>query len=118
VIKIEYFNNAITVYYHSGLNNDAKNNYEICARVEGITLPKKGHFGVSAATGGLADDHDVLSFLSYSLVDSRNQVCCFRKFCYFILKFHSGIFSQILHHQLMNKKNMMLNTSNFLKTWN
>lgn len=28
-------------------------------RAENVYLPPNGHFGVSAATGGLADDHDV-----------------------------------------------------------
>lgn len=68
-IKLEYYKRILTVYYHGGLNNDLSN-YEICARVENIDLPKNGHFGVSAATGGLADDHDVLAFLTHSLIDN------------------------------------------------
>ena len=32
----------------------------MCIRAENVILPKNGFFGVSAATGGLADDHDVL----------------------------------------------------------
>lgn len=68
-IKVEYYKRVLTVYYHGGLSNDLSN-YEICARVENIDLPKNGHFGVSAATGGLADDHDVVAFLTHSLIDS------------------------------------------------
>lgn len=41
--------------------------YEMCLRAENVFLPKNGHFGVSAATGGLADDHDVFHFLTTSL---------------------------------------------------
>lgn len=41
--------------------------YEMCLRAEGVILPKNGYFGVSAATGGLADDHDVFHFLTTSL---------------------------------------------------
>lgn len=41
--------------------------YEMCLRAENVVLPKGGYFGVSAATGGLADDHDVLHFLTSSL---------------------------------------------------
>lgn len=41
--------------------------YELCLRAEGVVLPKHGYFGVSAATGGLADDHDVYHFLTTSL---------------------------------------------------
>ena len=36
-------------------------------RVENVVLPKSGYFGISAATGGLADDHDVVKFSVYSL---------------------------------------------------
>lgn len=67
-IKLEYYKRTLTVYYHAGLSNDLSS-YEICTRVENLDLPKNGHFGVSAATGGLADDHDVLSFITHSLVD-------------------------------------------------
>lgn len=31
-----------------------KNDYEFCAKVENMIVPAQGHFGVSAATGGLA----------------------------------------------------------------
>lgn len=41
--------------------------YEVCLRAENVHLPKFGYFGVSAATGGLADDHDVYHFLTTSL---------------------------------------------------
>lgn len=46
-------------------NNDK--DFEMCFRVENVFLPKNGHFGLSAATGGLADDHDVIHFLTSSL---------------------------------------------------
>lgn len=39
----------------------------MCLRSEGVVLPKNGYFGLSAATGGLADDHDVFHFLTTSL---------------------------------------------------
>jgi mannose-binding lectin 1 len=67
-IKLEYYKRTLTVYYHGGLNNDLSS-FEICARVENIDLPKNGHFGISAETGGLADDHDTLSFVTHSLID-------------------------------------------------
>ncbi|KAK6042064.1 hypothetical protein COOONC_20431, partial [Cooperia oncophora] len=35
---------------------------------ENVYLPRNGHFGISAATGGLADDHDVLDFSVASLI--------------------------------------------------
>jgi len=30
-------------------------------------IPDEGYFGISAATGGLSDDHDVMSFIVHSL---------------------------------------------------
>ncbi|XP_069942817.1 protein ERGIC-53 isoform X1 [Cherax quadricarinatus] len=51
---------------HSGMTNNDKD-YEICMRAENVFLPATGYFGVSAATGGLADDHDVLKFIVSSM---------------------------------------------------
>jgi mannose-binding lectin 1 len=72
-VKVEYYKRVLTVYYHGGLNTDLSS-YEICARVENVDLPKLGHFGVSAATGGLADDHDVVSFTTHTLIDKTVPV--------------------------------------------
>jgi len=63
--KIEYFNKALTLSIHNGLTSNA--DYELCLRAENVLLPKNGYFGVSAATGALADDHDVFAFLTTSL---------------------------------------------------
>ncbi|KAF5269769.1 hypothetical protein FQA39_LY08550 [Lamprigera yunnana] len=38
-----------------------------CLRIENVVLPKDGYFAVSAATGDLSDDHDVLHILTSSL---------------------------------------------------
>uniref|UniRef100_A0A1B6D2N9 L-type lectin-like domain-containing protein n=1 Tax=Clastoptera arizonana TaxID=38151 RepID=A0A1B6D2N9_9HEMI len=64
--KIEYYQNTLTVLFHNGMTN-SDSDYDICIRAENVYLPPFGHFGVSAATGGLADDHDVLSFITHSL---------------------------------------------------
>ncbi|XP_051170674.1 protein ERGIC-53 [Leptopilina boulardi] len=64
--KIEYYKNTLTVLFHNGMTNNEQD-YEICFRQENIFLPQFGYFGVSAATGGLADDHDVFHFLTTSL---------------------------------------------------
>lgn len=75
--RIEYYQNVLTVLFHSGMTNN-NDDYELCIRAENVVLPKNGYFGVSAATGGLADDHDVFHFLTSSLkpaseVVSQNQ---------------------------------------------
>jgi len=64
--KIEYYQNVLTVHFHSGMSNNERD-FELCIRKEGVYLPKNGFFGISAATGGLADDHDVLKFSTSSL---------------------------------------------------
>jgi lectin, mannose-binding 1 len=70
---MEYYKRALTVYYHQGLNNDLTD-YEICTRIENLDLPLNGHFGVSGATGGLADDQDVIAFNTFALIDHTVQV--------------------------------------------
>ncbi|KAF4528690.1 hypothetical protein B566_EDAN015502 [Ephemera danica] len=64
--KIEYYQNVLTVSFHNGMTNNEED-FEVCMRAENVLLPKAGYFGVTAATGGLADDHDVLSFLTTSI---------------------------------------------------
>ncbi|KAG4071663.1 hypothetical protein HA402_011817 [Bradysia odoriphaga] len=64
--RIEYYKNTLTVLFHNGMTNN-NDDYEMCLRAEGVILPKNGYFGISAATGGLADDHDVFHFLTTSL---------------------------------------------------
>lgn len=51
--------------FNNGLNSN-EDDFEMCFRVENVVLPKNGYFGVSAATGGLADDHDVIHLLTSS----------------------------------------------------
>jgi len=64
--KIEYYGNVLSLFFHNGMTNNPED-YELCFRSENAYLPKYGYFGVSAATGGLADDHDVIHFLTTSL---------------------------------------------------
>lgn len=64
--RIEYYQNVLTVLFHSGMTTNDQD-YEMCLRAENVVLPKSGYFGISAATGGLADDHDVFHFLTTSL---------------------------------------------------
>ncbi|XP_043933124.1 protein ERGIC-53-like [Protopterus annectens] len=64
--RITYYKKTLSVAVNPGLA-DTEYAYESCAVVNDMILPKVGYFGVSAATGSLADDHDVLSFLTFSL---------------------------------------------------
>jgi len=69
--KLEYYNNALTLLFHGGMTSNDQD-YEVCFRADNVYLPQSGYFGISAATGGLADDHDVLAFL-VSSVQSPEQ---------------------------------------------
>ncbi|KAJ2939350.1 hypothetical protein O0L34_g13446 [Tuta absoluta] len=70
--RIEYYSNTLTVFFHNGMSNNEQD-YELCFRAENVILPKGGYFGLSAATGGLADDHDIIHFLTTSLHTQQQQ---------------------------------------------
>ncbi|XP_067871245.1 protein ERGIC-53-like [Heterodontus francisci] len=77
-VRIRYYQKTLQVYLNVGVT-DFDENYEFCTEVRNMNLPSSGYFGVSAATGGVADDHDVLSFLAFSLtepgtMDPSNQI--------------------------------------------
>ncbi|XP_056288874.1 protein ERGIC-53 [Pseudoliparis swirei] len=71
--KITYYKKTLTVMINNGFTPD-RDDYEFCTRVDGMVLPGVGFFGISAATGGLADDHDVLSFLLFTLTEPGQQL--------------------------------------------
>ncbi|MEE6457937.1 hypothetical protein FKM82_000110 [Ascaphus truei] len=70
--KITYYKKTLTVMINNGFTPD-KEDYEFCGKVDNMILPRQGFFGISAATGGLADDHDVLSFLTFQLTEPGQE---------------------------------------------
>ena len=42
--------------------------FKECFTVSGVRLPTGFYFGVSAATGDLSDNHDIISIKTYDLV--------------------------------------------------
>ncbi|KAM6392193.1 protein ERGIC-53 isoform 2-T2 [Rhynochetos jubatus] len=72
-LKITYYQQTLTVLINNGFTPD-RDDYEFCLRVTDIVLPSTGYFGISAATGGLADDHDVLSFLTFRLSEPGKEL--------------------------------------------
>ncbi|EDL95643.1 lectin, mannose-binding, 1 like [Rattus norvegicus] len=69
--RITYWRQRLRVSLSGGLTpNDPE---EVCVDVEPLLLAPGGFFGVSAATSTLADDHDVLSFLTFSLRDPGSE---------------------------------------------
>ncbi|KAL1781446.1 tyrosine-protein kinase CSK [Sigmodon hispidus] len=70
--RITYWRQRLRVSLSGGLTpNDPE---EVCVNVEPVLLAPGGFFGVSAATSFLADDHDVLSFLTFSLREPGPEV--------------------------------------------
>ncbi|KAM8961002.1 protein ERGIC-53 isoform 2-T2 [Pelodytes ibericus] len=70
--RITYYKKTLTVLINNGFTPN-KDDYEFCAKVDNMILPHQGFFGISAATGGLADDHDVLSFLTFQLTEPGKE---------------------------------------------
>ncbi|XP_077593501.1 protein ERGIC-53 [Stigmatopora nigra] len=66
--RVTYYKKTLTVMINNGFTPD-KDDFEFCTKVDNMIIPPEGFFGVSAATGGLADDHDVLSFLLFQLTE-------------------------------------------------
>ena len=64
---------SLQVWVHEGMSSVA-DDYELCLRTE-VTqqIPREGYFGVTAATGGLSDDHDVLSFVVHRLTPMEER---------------------------------------------
>ncbi|XP_036592397.1 protein ERGIC-53-like [Trichosurus vulpecula] len=71
--RITYWEEKLRVSVNNGLTTQGAID-EICTEVGPLLLPPGGFFGVSAATGILADDHDVLSFLTFSLSKPAPEV--------------------------------------------
>ncbi|XP_019738351.1 protein ERGIC-53 [Hippocampus comes] len=66
--KVTYYKKTLTVMISNGFTAD-KDDYEFCTKVDNMIIPAEGFFGLSAATGTVADDHDVFSFLLYQLME-------------------------------------------------
>lgn len=76
--RIEYYKNTLTVLFNNGMTQNP-DEYELCMRSENVVLPPAGYFGVSAATGGLADDHDVYHFYmrwQFNFIVDSNRIEC------------------------------------------
>uniref|UniRef100_A0A673XNW0 Lectin, mannose-binding, 1 n=1 Tax=Salmo trutta TaxID=8032 RepID=A0A673XNW0_SALTR len=71
--KITYYKRTLIVLINNGFTPD-KDDYEFCTKVDNMVIPQEGYFGISAATGGLADDHDVLSFLTFRLSEPGQEL--------------------------------------------
>ncbi|XP_076979893.1 protein ERGIC-53-like [Tamandua tetradactyla] len=64
-VRITYWGQRLRVSLNSGFTPSDRE--EVCVDVGPLLLAPGGFFGISAATSTLADDHDVLSFLTFSL---------------------------------------------------
>ncbi|KHJ48891.1 Legume-like lectin family protein [Trichuris suis] len=64
--KNDYRNRPFPVSLTDGLSPQSP--YQACLSASNVFLPVNGYFGLSAATGGMADDHDVFSFMVFGLL--------------------------------------------------
>lgn len=62
-MAIRYYNNTLTVK----TDIDGTGNWDDCFVAEGVHLPTGLYLGVTAATGDLSDNHDVVSIKTYML---------------------------------------------------
>jgi mannose-binding lectin 2 len=63
-LAVRYEKNKLTV----STDIDGKNAWVTCFSVDGVRLPTGLYFGASAATGELADNHDIISMKLYDIV--------------------------------------------------
>lgn len=63
LVAIRYENDELTV--STSFENDGK--WKECLRVPGVLLPTNYYFGVSATTGDLSDNHDVVALRFFEL---------------------------------------------------
>ncbi|XP_075199695.1 protein ERGIC-53-like [Anomaloglossus baeobatrachus] len=64
--KITYYKRTLRIFVQVGFS-PRNTSYTQCVEVPNMVIPSTGYFGISAATSALADDHDVFSFMVYSL---------------------------------------------------
>ncbi|XP_069140123.1 vesicular integral-membrane protein VIP36-like [Argopecten irradians] len=69
-LAIRYHDNILKV----SMDIDNKNGWKECFEVRGIKLPLGYYFGASAATGQLADNHDIISMKLYELDAPEGQL--------------------------------------------
>ncbi|KAL4231269.1 Vesicular integral-membrane protein VIP36 [Mactra antiquata] len=62
-LAIRYEGETLTV----SMDIDGKDGWSECFKVDGVRLPVGYYFGASAATGELADNHDIISMKLYEL---------------------------------------------------
>ncbi|KAF6029239.1 hypothetical protein EB796_012451 [Bugula neritina] len=68
-IAVRYLDNKLSV----STDIDNKQNWEECFVVEGVHLPTGYYLGLTAATGDLADNHDIISVKFYELESQLKQ---------------------------------------------
>ena len=79
---MSYIRDTLEVWVHQGVGL-ADDDYDLCLKVDKVSvllqIPKEMYFGVTAATGGLSDDHDVLSFLTSSVITYEQKAAAVRR---------------------------------------
>ena len=69
-IRLRYLHRSLTLHMRSPSRNFDVN----CGTVEDIDLPQLWHFGITATTGQIVDNHDVLAFYVRPLGETLGDV--------------------------------------------
>ena len=72
VLNVSYSGSTKTLKVYMDLT--ASGSFTKCSEITGIDLPAGYLFGVSAATGGLSDNHDVYNFFVFDRSESKPKV--------------------------------------------
>ncbi|KAG2392413.1 hypothetical protein C9374_012665 [Naegleria lovaniensis] len=67
--RITYQNRVLSVY----MDTTSTGQFTKCFEINNVHLKDGYYFGITAATGGLADNHDVHSFLTYDLASEPHK---------------------------------------------
>lgn len=68
-MKIRYYKEELSVQFD--VRDDGE--WKDCMRISGVKLPTNYFFGFSAATGDLADNHEIISVKTYELKADRSK---------------------------------------------
>ncbi|XP_015787315.1 vesicular integral-membrane protein VIP36 [Tetranychus urticae] len=66
IVEIRYENDVLSV----GTDFESRGAFKECFSVKGVILPSNYYIGVSAATGELSDNHDVIAIKTFQLTSS------------------------------------------------
>eukprot|EP01127_Copromyxa_protea_P006189 TRINITY_DN15_c0_g2_i2.p1 TRINITY_DN15_c0_g2~~TRINITY_DN15_c0_g2_i2.p1 ORF type:complete len:388 (+),score=59.75 TRINITY_DN15_c0_g2_i2:23-1186(+) len=71
-VKVRYEAGVLSVSYDRNTVDSKGSEWSPCFSLP-VELPRQGYFGLSAATGGITDYHDVISFQTYKITPQNEK---------------------------------------------